>query len=819
MRPLAEVRTKEAGFADYLLYDCMIAPGVLFGKDASFTAGWYFRGADLASSTVEELQTVSARLNLALRALSGGWMIHCDLVRRTSPGYPARGAFRDRTTLVMDEERRQQFTREGAHYESSYAIFLTHLPPKSQEAKVAAFMIEGEEKTDRTSHAPKTLEAFKKAATDFEETVTSVLNLQRMVDTEQEDGQGGKNIFSELLAYLHFAATGEYHPMVLPKNLMYLDSMIGNADYVGGFKPRVGDKHMRVVTLDGFPQESYPGMLAALDDLSISYRWTTRFIFLDHEKAKQEIDSVRKKWKQKIRGFMDQLLGRQNGAINYDAADMEADANGAMSEAESGDVRFGRYTSTVVLFGADPERLDNEEREVRKLFQGRGFAARSEGANATEAFLGSLPADGYRNIRRQMLHTMNLADLLPTTAVWAGLAKNPCPFYPPDSPPLMMAATTGHTPFRISLHVGDVGHTLILGPTGSGKSTLLTFLVAQHFRYPRAQVFAFDKGYSMYGLCKASGGEHYDIAGEKTKLAFCPLRAIDSDADLLWAVEWVEALVLLSRGSEASSVSAQERNMLTQAMMMLRESNTRTITEYSANVQDQNLKAALQHYTISGPMGTLLDADTDSLGTNRFMVFEMEHLMSLGDKAVVPVLLYLFRAIEKRLDGSPTLIPLDEAWIMLSHPVFRERIREWLKVMRKANAAVIPATQSLDDIFNSPIRDVLLESCPTKILLPNPVAKDKASAEKYEYMGLNYRQISIIAESEPKKHYYYLSPKGRRLFEFGFGKVALSFIGASGKEDVAAIEALSAQHGETWPAEWLRRRGLNEWADYWLKVG
>ena len=127
-------------------------------------------------------------------------------------------------------------------------------------------------------------------------------------------------------------------------------------------------------------------------------------------------------------------------------------------------------------------------------------------------------------------------------------------------------------------------------------------------------------------------------------------------------------------------------------------------------------------------MGHLLDAEEDGLSLSDFTVFEIEELMNLGEKYALPVLLYLFRRIERSLHGQPAAIILDEAWLMLGHPVFRAKIREWLKVLRKANCLVLMATQSLSDAANSGILDVIVESTATKIFLPNVYARDEDTA-------------------------------------------------------------------------------------------
>src|SRR5689334_24299752 len=404
--------------------------------------------------------------------------------------------------------------------------------------------------------------------------------------------------------------------------------------------------------------------------------------------------------------------------------------------------------------------------------------------------------------------------MLPITSVWAGLRENPSALMPKHSPPLLFAATSGATPFRFNLHVSDLGHTLIVGPTGAGKSTALGLIAAQWFRYPRAQVFAFDRGYSIWMLTEAMGGEFYDLAGPNSQLAFCPLRDIDDDAAIAWAVGWIEVLCELN----GLRFAPKHRNAVADAVTQLRLSPTRTLTELSANVQDIEIRDALQHFTVMGPLRSLLDAEYDSLGDGRMLAFETENLLQLDDKAVIPVLLYLFRRIEQRLDGSPTLILLDEAWSYLQHQLFRNRLKDWLKTMRRKNAAVVMATQQISDIANSEIADVVLENCSTKILLPNAESKNPGSREFYERVGLNERELEILQMSVPKQHYYIVSKLGRRLVDLGVGKVGLSWVGVNGREEREAVEKMMEKFPQGWRSEWLRLRGLNPWAEYFCSL-
>jgi type IV secretion system protein VirB4 len=804
-----EHRNNPRGLPDLLLPYALIDDGVLLQQDGSLLTAWSFRGPDMMSASASEMSSLSARLNQCLR-LGSGWMVQCDAIRTRAPGYPDQGAFGDPVTAVIDDERRQQFMAEGAHFESEYFLSLTYLPPVEAEEKIKGWMFDGNRAYSSSRTAEQILERFRARVDMFENVFGSLFQTDRLKRITFTDEFGDPHMHDKLLRYIRRCVTGLDHPFALPEFPVFLNELLAAEDFVAGVEPKIGRKYIRVIAIDGYPRMSSPGILRELDALPIEYRWNTRAILIDPEDARNVLDMHRKKWRSKVRGWKDQILRTQSGAVDLHARAMAADAEEAMGVAASGDVQFAQYSANIICLDEDVDRLYENIRKVMKTVQNLGFSCRVETVNAVEAWRGSLPGDGYCNVRRVLLHTLNLADMLPITSVWAGLRNNPSALMPKHSPPLLFAATSGATPFRFNLHVSDLGHTLILGPSGAGKSTALGLIAAQWFRYPRAQVFAFDRGYSIWMLTQAAGGEFYDLAGPKADLAFCPLRDIDGESDITWAVGWIEALCQLS----GLKVTPRQRNSIADAVLQLRFSPTRTLTELSANVQDMDVRDALQHFTVAGTLGTLLDAETDSLGVGRMLAFETENLLQLDEKAVIPVLLYLFRRIEQRLDGSPTLILLDEAWAYLQHELFRERLKDWLKTMRRKNAAVVLATQQISDVAKSDIADVVLENCSTKILLPNAEARNPGTREFYGRIGLNERELDILQVSIPKKHYYVISKLGRRLVDLGVGKVALSWVGVNGKEERQIVESVMEQFPDAWREEWLRLKGLEEWADY-----
>jgi type IV secretion system protein VirB4 len=805
---LKKHRATGPALADLLVYAATVADGVVVGKNGSLMAAWAYKGEDNASSTDQYREMTSLRINQALSNLGSGWMIHVDAVRRTAPGYtgPGLSQFPDPISAAIDEERRRLFEQLGTMYEGYFVLTVTYFPPLLAQSRFVEMMFDDEARApDHTVRTHALIDYFQRECATIQSRLSTALKLERLVGNKVVNEDGSTVTHDDFLRWLQFCVTGLNHPVQLPTNPMYLDAILGGQELRAGVVPKIGRKFIQVVAIEGFPLESTPGMLTALGELSCEYRWSSRFIFLDTHEAVAHLDKFRKKWRQKIRGFFDQVFNTHTGAIDQDAVAMVADAEAAIAEVNSGRVAVGYYTSLVVLMDEDRERIAIASRQVEKAVNRLGFAARVETINTMDAYLGSLPGHGVENVRRPLLNTLNLADLLPTSSIWTGMDQAPCPLYPPYAPALMQCVTQGATPFRFNLHVRDLGHALMFGPTRSGKSTHLGLIAAQLRRYAGMTIYVFDKGMSIYPLTKAMKAKHFTVAGDEDGLAFCPLQYLSTKSDRAWAMEWIDTILALNN----IVTTPAQRNEIGNAVMSMHASGARTLSEFSVTIQDETIREAIRQYTVDGSMGYLLDAEQDGLSLSDFTVFEIEELMNLGEKYAMPVLLYLFRRIERNLRGQPAAIVLDEAWLMLGHPVFRAKIRTWLKTLAKANCLVLLATQNISDAANSGILDVIVESTATKIFLPNIYARDEDTAALYRRMGLNNRQIEILASAIPKQQYYFVSEQGRRIYELALGPLALAFIGATDKESVAAIKALEAKHGELWIHEWLASRGLD----------
>lgn len=386
------------------------------------------------------------------------------------------------------QQRRHRAVGTQAHYESAYYLTLFYMPPADQVARAEQALLErAEPNKGRDWH--QDLSAFIAETERVLDLLSGFMPEVRALD----DGQ--------TLTYLHGTVSPRRHKVAVPTTPLYLDAILADTPLSGGIEPMLGDQHLRTVTVLGFPNLTQPGILDPLNHQDFCYRWVTRFIALDKTEATKTLTRLRRQWfnkRKSIASLLREVLYNQPvPLLDSDADNKVADADLALQALGGDHVSFGYLTTTITVMDTDRLRADQKRRAVERIVNGAGFTCIRESINAVEAWLGSLPGHAYANIRQPIVHTLNLAHLVPLSSVWAGPERNDHL----GGPPLFHAETSGSTPFRFSTHVGDVGHMLIVGPTGAGKSVLLALLALQFRRYAGAKLYILTRGFPRAPRC------------------------------------------------------------------------------------------------------------------------------------------------------------------------------------------------------------------------------------------------------------------------------------------------------------------------------
>ncbi|MBO6178238.1 MAG: conjugal transfer protein TrbE [Selenomonadaceae bacterium] len=646
-------------------------------KDGGLMLTMKYRGPDLDSAITEELAMITLRLQNAIASIDTNWHIWFEAERIPSTNYPKENFFPDPVTKGMELERRTLFSG-GTYFESNFYATLYYLPPTDNRERVKAIMIEGREK--------KEIDASD-LVSDFIETANKVYAAFRHLSIPAEFLTE-----NEFLTYIHSTVSEDARRITPPKKPMLMDQYLFDTPLYGGFEPRLGKKHIRIIAPIDFAKDTSFGYFDAFNQMNFAYRWVTRCSCLSKADVLSVLESLKKRWKGKLQSIISLITHRQNNTENNDEnilAKLE-EVREAKNAVEADTISYIFATMAIIVMDEDREIVEEKAKQVRQVFVNLGMKAKIEDVNALDAWFSCVPGMVYPNERRPLISTGNLIHMMPLSDIWAGHEKNKHL----NAPPLIYTQTTGNTPFRLNLHVGDVGHSLIVGPTGSGKSVLLNCLEASFRRYKNASVIIFDKGSSSKVLTMGVGGNFYDLGNSSQNggLSFQPLSGIDDENERQWAQEWLADFL---RG-ENLEVTPEIKGFIRDALGTLAtmDKKFRTMTGFVGFLQDIKLKQAFSPLCLDdgkgnkGEYSMIFDSTEDNLEISQWQTFEMEKLMET--KGIVsPALMYIFHRIEQSLTGNPTLILLDECWVFFDNEMFAQKIREWLKVLRKSDCRQI----------------------------------------------------------------------------------------------------------------------------------
>lgn len=773
-------------------------PAIVLNKDGSLQASWSYRGPDLDSEIKERLAIMTAQLNNAFMALNTGWVIYFEAQRTPSLSYATDTYFPDVVTQGIDDERKNLFL-DSQHFESNYYATVYWIPPSDQEGRMKEFVIEGKKhkKVTGNDHIVSFWEKVNKIYSIF-----TSLNIPASFLTQ-----------NEILTYLHSTISDTPRSLTMPSRPLLIDQYLYDSPLYGGLEPRLGGKHLRVIVPITYLNDTIFGMFDQLNRLDFSYRWVTRFYCLSKQDSISALEGIKKGWNGKIkslRAMARELISNREDDrnINENAARKFDEVKDAIHAVENDTTNYGYYSTAIIVMDEDVDEVEQKAKFVWQQIRNMGMKAKIEDLNAVDAWMGCIPGGVGHFIRKPMVSTGNLVHMMPLSDIWAGPERNDYL----DGPALLYTQTDGKNSFRLNFHIKGVGHTFLVGPTGAGKSVHLNMIAASLRKYKNARVIIFDKGASSKVLTEGVGGNFYDLGSEESSLSFQPLANIDDELERQWAHEW---LCDFAR-NENVKVTPEIKKIIWDSLQTVGSAprRLRTMSAFVNYLNMASLKTTFEPLTVKGAYGRIFDSNEDTLDFSLWEAFEMEKLMQTP-AVIGPVLMYIFHRIEGmlKMDGNgPTGIILDECWVFFDNPMFVDKIRNWLKTLRKSKAFVVFATQNLTDIADSPIFSTVLESCQSKIFLPNKDALEEKNKKMYSSFGLNQRQIELIAHAVPQRQYYYTSPEGSRLYDIGLETCpfTLAYTAATDTADSKYCQKLINEFGkENFNEHWMKHKDVN----------
>jgi len=711
-------------------------------------------GVDYESLDHAEQEYAVKRLESALKSFGTGFRIYQYLFKTNRPEIPF-AHYDDPVVQTAVDQRREFFAAKAEklfQIEIFYCILLEGSRSKTGVKAALAQLFRdpagamNELRTQFTSNSMKTLLRSQIAAdlSRLEQHVQAFARqLSDFVQIEILNSQGQFHFFRRLLNYDDWRIAGK------PKHTQFLDYQMVNSDIEAQRDHlRVGDHFVRVLTMKEAIGETRPLVLDSLLKIPANFYAVSEWAPLSAEEARKEVNKRRKHFNVSKTGFVSQL-GNDPAQTNprdvlvdeSKQADIEnlGDCLRALGDGQS----LGEFSLTFVIYGKERQALEHLVGEFAGVFTNADGSLFVETYNQLNAYFATVPG-GYRfNLRRMYLLNTNYADLsflftiLPGEKVNAHLGVE----Y------LAVLETDNATPYFLNLHNGEVAHTLILGMTGSGKSYLANAVLQSAQKYTPL-TFIFDIGGSFESLTTIFGGSYLNVGQEARDFTINPFSLPPTKENMQFLFSFFR--VLIEGTEQRYRLDFKEERRLWDAVerIYMLEAGQRTISNF-VNIIGE-LKDRLHRWTRAGQYGFLFDNPEDTLTFSRFQTF---NFAGWGDAPEVlePLLFYVLHrasneiADPKRLATFKVFL-LDEAWLFIKNETIRNYVVQGQKTWRKLNAAMILATQSIKDLQESGMLQIVSESCPTKIFLANPEMDRNVYREAFH---LNDTELDLIAGLVP----------------------------------------------------------------------
>ncbi|WP_411291648.1 VirB4 family type IV secretion/conjugal transfer ATPase [Sphingorhabdus sp.] len=740
-------------------------------------------GIAFETADSETLNHMAAVRDVVMRGIANSnLMLYCHVIRRQvtadlSNEQP-EGFARD-----LDDAWQQQL-RSKRLYINDIVVTLVRRPARGKVGFIERLTKWGNSKRNSTERLAEQARDWR----DLDAARTNLLSaLARYGPRTLGRYLGPSGVCSEPMEILSALYNGEMQPVLNP---------VGDAGYYLPYKRisfGLDALHLKgasadtsrfgaIVSIKDYPANTSPGMLDNLLRLPHELTMTESFAFIDRQIADERIGLALRR----LRAASDETTTLRQGLL------------GAKDDLTGGAAAYGEHHLTVHVRAMTLAALDAAVADVQASLADIGAVSVREDINLESAFWAQFPGNAEFIARKALVSTANLASLISLHGFPIGE-----PAGGPWGEPITVLETTSSTPYFFNLHSGDLGNFTLIGPSGSGKTVVLNFLIAQAQKF-QPRTFFFDKDRGAEIFIRAIGG-HYDVLRPGAPTGFNPLQLPENAANRAFLRQWLTQMLTPVGGQ----LTADENAIIASSV----DANFGQPSEFrqlrylvellagGARPVRGDLASRLAPWYGAGEHAWLFDNPVDQLSLDtRTAGFDMTALLD-SPALRTPAMMYLFHRVDERLDGTPSMIVIDEGWKALDDEIFVHRLKDWMKTIRKRNGVVGFATQSASDAIESKIAATIIEQSATQMFMSNP----KAQASDYcDGFGLTEHELDLVRSLPEHLRCVLIKQGGNSVVaRLDMANMPDAITVLSGREtSVRKLDELRRDHGDA-PSEWM----------------
>ena len=708
------------------------------------------RGVDYEGLSHPQRQSLAHRFEAGLRLLDEHCRVYQYLLKRTVAPFVAGTC--DQPIANEAIQRRAAYLNDRRHdlYDLSlYLVILYEAPHVVQRSTRLRGLWKGPREALRTWLS--TDRTLKLIDTELDRAVGTLHHKAQGFEVQISDF--GPARLQKREAFRFFRELVNYEPAVVDAARLthdtHLDYFVSDSavdchrDHL-----LVGDRVVKVLTTKEPPSQTFAFLMQDLYEIPGEFIACLEWQRIPSDRMRRDVQSRRRHFFNKRVSIVNYVAPetRPEEMLVDDSANTTVRQLGdALTELEVHGHFFGNCSLTLVLHGTDGRAIQHQTAEAMKAMAVHDGSLFEETYNLLNAWLAIVPGNGAHNLRRLALLETNVADLSFLFTLDHGDAVSPHL----RREALATFETPHRTPYAFNLHVQDVGHTLVLGATGSGKSFLLNFLITHAQKYA-PQTVVLDVGHSYRKLATLLGGKYLEVGLRQHNVTINPFALEPTPEHLHFLHAFVRVLLEGEDGYRVSELEDREIYESVENLYVLDRSQRRLFT--LANLLPRALAGRMHKWIGDGRYASLFDNIEDTLTIERLQVFDFE-AMRAYPALLEPLLFYVLHRVVDRIQDPAEAAELkvcvmDEAWRFIQHPTLRAYVQEGLKTWRKRNAAMILATQTVEDFASADLLRTIVESCPTKLLLANPALDRRHYAELFQ---LNEMELDLLTGLIPRQ--------------------------------------------------------------------